>query len=46
MFFVTFTFPIKLWDSFIKILHTIHVSRLNLLNKIEDLQYIHIVELI
>jgi len=37
MFFVTFTYTEKLWDPFIKALHTLHASRLNLPNKIEDL---------
>jgi hypothetical protein len=35
--FVTFTFAKKLWDLLIKTLHTLHASRLNLPNKIEDL---------
>jgi hypothetical protein len=46
MFFVTFTFVKRLWDPFIKVLHTIHALRLNFLNKIENLQSIHIVKLI
>jgi hypothetical protein len=37
MFFVTFTFAERLWDPLIKALHTLHASRLNLLNKIKDL---------
>jgi hypothetical protein len=41
--FVTFTFAERLWDPFIKTLHTLHASKLNLPNKIEDLQSIHIV---
>jgi hypothetical protein len=45
-FFVTFTFIERLWDPFIKALHTLHVSRLNLPNKIKNLQFIHIIELI
>jgi hypothetical protein len=45
-FFITFTSTKRLWDSFIKVLHTLHVSRLNLPNKIEDLQSIHIAEFI
>jgi hypothetical protein len=36
MLFVTFTSIEGLWDPFIKALHTLHVSRLNLPNKIED----------
>jgi hypothetical protein len=37
MFFVTFTSIEILWDSLIKVLHTLHVSSLNPPNKIEDL---------
>jgi len=37
MFFVTFTFVKRLWEPFIKALHTLHASRLSLSNKIEDL---------
>jgi hypothetical protein len=33
---VTFTSAKRLWDPLIKVLHTLHVSKLNLLNKIED----------
>jgi hypothetical protein len=33
MFFITFTFAKRLWDHFIKVLHTLHVSKSNLLNK-------------
>ncbi len=36
----------KSWDPFIKALHTLHASRLNIPNKIKDLQCVHIVELI
>jgi hypothetical protein len=46
MFFVTFTSTKRLWDPFIKTLHTLHVSKLNLPNKIEDLQFVHIAKLI
>jgi hypothetical protein len=46
MFFFTFTSTKRIWDPLIKVLHTIHALRLNLLNKIEDLQSIHIIELI
>jgi len=45
-FFVIFIFVKRLWDPFIKILHTLHASRLNLPNKIEDLQSIRITKLI
>jgi hypothetical protein len=45
-FFVIFTFVERLWDPFIKTLHTLYASNLNLPNKIEDLQSIHILELI
>ncbi len=45
-FFVTFTSAERLWDPFIKVLHTLHASKLNLPNKIEDLQPVHIAELI
>jgi hypothetical protein len=37
MFLVTFTYFEKLWGPLIKALHTLHVSRFNLQNKIEDL---------
>ncbi len=46
MFFVTFTYVGRLWDPFIKALHTLHASRLNLPNKIKYLQFVHISELI
>jgi hypothetical protein len=36
--FVTFIFTKRLWDPFIKVLYTLHASRLNLPNKIKDLQ--------
>ncbi len=36
MFLVTFTSSERLWDPIIKVLHTLHVSKLNLPNKIED----------
>ncbi len=45
-FFITFTYVKRSWDPLIQILHTLHVSKLNLPNKIEDLQYVHIVKLI
>ncbi len=45
-FFVIFTFVKRLWDLLIKTLHTLHASRLNLQNKIKDLQFVHIAELI
>jgi hypothetical protein len=45
-FFVTFTSAERLWDPFIEVLHTLHASRLNLPNKIENLQFVHITELI
>jgi hypothetical protein len=45
-FFITFTFAKRLWDPFIKALHTLHAKNLNLLNKIENLQSIHITKLI
>jgi hypothetical protein len=41
-FFVTFTYAKRVWDFLIKTLHTLHVSRLNLSNKIENLQSVHI----
>lgn len=34
-FFVTFTFVKKLWDPFVKTLHTLHVIGLDLQNKIK-----------
>jgi hypothetical protein len=36
-FFVTFTYAKRLWDPFIKALHTLHAKKLNVPNKIEDL---------
>ncbi len=45
-FIVTFTSTERLWDFFIKILHTLHASRLNLPNKIKDLQLVRITKLI
>jgi hypothetical protein len=36
-FFVTFTFVKRLWDPFIKALHTLHTTKLNLPSKIEIL---------
>jgi hypothetical protein len=44
--FVTFTSIKRLWDPLIKALHTLHAKKLNLPDKIEDLQSIHIIELI
>jgi len=35
--FLSFTFDERLWDPLIKVLHTLHVSKLNLLNKIKNL---------
>ncbi len=45
-FFITFTSTKRLCDPLIKVLHTLHVLKLNLPNKIEDLQFIHITKLI
>jgi hypothetical protein len=39
-FFVTFTYTKRLWDPFIKALHTVHALRLNLPNQIEDYLFI------
>jgi hypothetical protein len=36
-FFVIFTYVERLWDRLIKTLHTLHILKLNFLNKIEDL---------
>jgi hypothetical protein len=44
-FFVTFTFIDRLWDPLINTLHTLHASKLNLSNKIKDLQFVHIAKL-
>jgi hypothetical protein len=44
--FVTFNFAKPLWDPFIKALHTLHARKLNIPNKLEDLQSIHIVGLL
>jgi hypothetical protein len=35
-FFVTFKFVKKLWDPFVKTLHTLHVIGLDLQNKIKN----------
>jgi hypothetical protein len=35
--FVTFTSIKRLWDPFIKALHTLHTKKLNLPNKINNL---------
>ncbi len=45
-FFIIFTFVKRLWDPFIKVLHALHASKLNIPNKIEDLQSICITKLI
>jgi len=45
-FFVIFTYAERLWDPLNKTLHTLHALRLNFLNKIEYLQFVHITELI
>jgi hypothetical protein len=45
-FFITFISIERLCDPFIKVLHTLHVLRLNLPNKIKDLQLFHITKLI
>jgi hypothetical protein len=45
-FCVIFTFVERLWDPLLKVLHTLHASKLNLRNKIEYLQFVHILELI
>jgi hypothetical protein len=44
-FFVVFTFAERLWDLVIKALHALHSSKLNLSNKIKNLQLFHITEL-
>jgi hypothetical protein len=44
--FVTFTFAKIFWDPLIKALHTLHAKKLNLPNKIEDLQSINISQMI
>jgi len=46
MFFVNLKSTKRWWDPFIKVLHTLHASKLNLSNNIEDLQFVHIVKLI
>jgi len=45
-FFVTFTSIERLWDPLIKVLHTLHASRLNFPNKIKYLQFVPITLLI
>jgi hypothetical protein len=37
MLSLTFTSTERLWDPFIKDLHTLHASKLNISNKIENL---------
>jgi hypothetical protein len=44
--FFTFTSIERLWDPFIKVLHTLHGSKLNLPHKIKNLQFIHKTKLI
>jgi hypothetical protein len=41
-FFVIFMSTKKLWDLVIKALHTLHVEKLNLPNKNENFQFVHI----
>jgi hypothetical protein len=45
-FFIIFTSTKRLWDLVIKTLETLHVKRLNLPNKIENLQSIHVTKFI
>jgi hypothetical protein len=45
-FFVTCTYVKRLWDLFIKVLHTLHALKLNFLNKIWELQFVCIPKLI
>jgi hypothetical protein len=45
-FFIIFTSIERLWDPLIKALWTLHAKKLNLVNKIENLQSIHIIKLI
>jgi hypothetical protein len=44
-FFVTFTSTKRLWVPLSKVLHTLHASKLNLPNKIKDLQFVHVTKL-
>jgi hypothetical protein len=44
--FITFNFAKTLWDHFIKALHTFHARKLNIPNKLKNLQSIHIVGLL
>jgi hypothetical protein len=46
MFFVTFSYTKRLWDHFIKALHTLHALRLKFSNKIKELHFFHIATLI
>jgi len=46
MFLIIFKSIERLWDALIKALHILHASKLNLLNKIKDLQSIYITKLI
>jgi hypothetical protein len=45
-FFVTFTSTEILSDPFIKVLHTLHATRLNHPNKLKNLQSYHITKLV
>jgi hypothetical protein len=45
-FFVTFTSTEILSDPFIKVLHTLHATRLNCPNKMKNLQSFHITKLV
>ncbi len=44
-FFVIFTLIKRRWDHLIKALHTLHALRLNLSNKIDNLQSFHITKI-
>jgi hypothetical protein len=46
MFFIIFTYVEDYGILSLKVLHTLHVSKLNLPNKIKDFESVHIVELI
>ncbi len=45
-FFITYMSVERLWGFFIKVLHTLYASRLNFPYIIEDLQFVHIIDLI
>jgi hypothetical protein len=45
-FLITFTFVKRLGQPIVKALYTLHVKKLNLLNKMKHLEHVHIKKLI